>query len=124
MDFENHHLERFLATNDGVVLGDVNRSRTHKVKAIFIIGLNDGSFPSINREEGFLDDQDRESLKEQGLELAKTTLEQMYEENFNIYKAFTTAEQKLYLSYASSDIEGKTLRGSILVSRLKKIFQS
>lgn len=110
------------ATNDGVVLGDVNRSRTHKVKAIFIIGLNDGSFPSINREEGFLDDQDRESLKEQGLELAKTTLEQMYEENFNIYKAFTTAEQKLYLSYASSDIEGKTLRGSILVSRLKKIF--
>lgn len=46
----------------------------------------------------------------------------MYEDNFNIYKAFTTAEEQLFLSYASSNSEGKTLRSSILISKIKKIF--
>lgn len=36
--------------------------------------------------------------------MAKGTLEKLYEENFNIYKAFTVAENKLYISYASADI--------------------
>ena len=31
-------------------------------------------------------------------------------------------KKKVYLSYASSDIEGKSLRPSILINRLKKIF--
>ena len=39
---------------DEVTVGDVDRSRSHKIKAVFIIGLNDGMFPSINKAEGFL----------------------------------------------------------------------
>ena len=53
----------------------------------------------------------------------KGTLEKLYEENFNIYKAFTVAENKLYISYASADISGKSLRPSILISRIKKIYK-
>src|SRR5699024_10093549 len=86
-------------TQDKVTVGDVNRSKTHKVRAIFIIGVNDGVFPSVPSSEGFFNDRDRENLKEEGIELAKGTLEKMYEENFNIYKAFSTAEEKLYISY-------------------------
>lgn len=119
---KNSGLGKIPATQDQVIVGDVDRSRSHKVKAIFIIGLNDGSFPSVNKEEGFLNDKDRSSLKEQGIELAKGTVERLYEDNYNIYKAFTTAEEKLFLSYASSDIEGKALRPSILIARLKKMF--
>ena len=54
-----------------------------------------GVFPSVNKDEGFFNDKDREYFKEQKIELAKGTLENLYEENFNIYKAFTTAEDKL-----------------------------
>lgn len=110
------------SSQDQVILGDVDRSRSHKVKAIFIIGLNDGFFPSINKNEGFLGDKDREKLKTIGIELAKGTTEMIYEDNFNIYKAFTTAEEKLFLSYASSDVEGKTLRQSVMISKIKNIF--
>ena len=109
-------------SGDQVTLGDVDRSRSHKVKAIFIIGLNDGSFPAIRKEEGFLDDNDREMLMDKGIELAKGTTEMLYEDNFNIYKALTIAEEKLYLSYASADSESKALRPSILISKIKKIF--
>lgn len=115
-------LGKIPGTQDQVIIGDVDRSRSHKVKAIFIIGLNDGMFPSVHKNEGFFNDEDRQFLKENGVELARNTVESLYEDNFNIYKAFTTAEEKLFMSYASSNSEGKTLRGSILISKMKKIF--
>ena len=120
----NSGLGKIPGTQDQVILGDVDRSRSHKVDVVFIIGLNDGSFPSNNKDEGFLNDNDREILKEDGIELAKTTLEQLYDDKFNIYKAFTTAEKQLYLSYSSSDKDGKSQRPSILITQIKKMFPS
>ena len=107
---------------DEVTIGDIERSRSHKVKAIFMIGVNDGSFLSGRAEEGFLNNEDRRTLKLKGLKLAKDTVENLYEEQFNVYKALGTAEEKLYISYVSSDKEGNAKRPSILISKLKKIF--
>ena len=120
----NSGLGKIPASCDQVIVGDVDRSRSHKVKAIFIIGLNDGMFPSINRNEGYFNDKDREYLKTNGIELAKGTLDRLYEDNFNIYKTFTTSEEKLFLSYSSSDSEGKSLRPSIIIAKIKKIFSN
>lgn len=119
---KNSELGKIPGTQDQVIVGDVERSRSHKVDTIFIIGLNDGSFPSINKAEGFFGDKDRELLRDDGIELANGTIDNLYDENFNIYKVFSTAERKLYLSYASSDFEGKSLRPSMLVSKIKKMF--
>lgn len=110
------------ASIDQVMIADVERSRTHKVKAAFIIGMNDGVFPSSYKEEGFLNDNDREYLKDNNIELAKNTKEQLYEEKFNIYKAFTIPEEKIYISYSSSDNDAKTLRPSTLISKIKRIY--
>ena len=119
---KNSELGKIPGTQDQVIMGDVDRSRSHKVDTIFIIGLNDGVFPSVRKDEGFLNDADREILKQDGIELAKGTLEQLYEDNFNIYKAFTTAENQLYLSYVSTDSESKSLRPSMLINKIKKMF--
>jgi len=120
--FKNSSLTKIPGTQDQVIMGDVDRSRSHKVKAIFIIGLNDGEFPSVRKDEGFLNDADREVLKQNGIELAKGTIDKLYEDSFNIYKAFTTAEEKLYLLYSSSDMQGKALRPSMLINKIKKIY--
>ena len=120
--FQNSGLGKIPGTQDQVIFGDIDRSRSHKVENVFIIGLNDGIFPSINKDEGFFNDADRENLKQDGIELAKGTLEQLYEDNFNIYKAFTTAESQLYLSYVSTDSESKSLRPSMLIHKIKKMF--
>ena len=119
---KNSGLGKIPGTADQVILGDVDRSRSHKVKVVFILGLNDGVFPSSNKDEGFLNDSDREILKQDGIELANGTIDNLYEDKFNIYKAFTTAEEKLYLSYSSSDKDGKSLRPSVLISQIKKMF--
>ena len=120
---KNSDLGKIPSTQDQVIVGDTERSRSHKVKAIFIIGLNDGVFPSVNKDEGFFNDTDRDYLKDKGIELAKGTVENLYDDNFNIYKAFTTAEEKLFLSYTSSDVDGKSLRASNLIFRIKKILK-
>lgn len=122
ISFSENGLGKIPAGVDQVTVGDVDRSRSHTVKIIFIVGLNDGSFPSVNNNEGFLNDSDRENLKKINVELAKTTLEALYNDNFNIYKAFTTSEEKLYLSYISADNDGASQKPSTLLLKIKKIF--
>ena len=116
-------LGKIPATQDQVILGDVDRSRSHKVKAIFIIGMNDGVFPSVNKNEGFLNDKDREVLESEGIELAKGTTDTLFEGQFNIYKSLTIAEEKLFLSYTSSDKESKSLRPSSIITKIKRCFK-
>ena len=122
ISFSENGLGRIPAGLDQVTVGDVDRSKSHTVKIIFIVGLNDGVFPSVNNNEGFLNDTDRENLKKIDVELAKTTVEALYNDNFNIYKAFTTSEEKLYLSYVSADSEGASQKPSTLLLKIKKIF--
>ena len=119
---KNSGLGKIPGTMDQVIVGDIERTRSHKIDTTFIIGLNDGVFPSVRKEEGFLNDEDRNYLKLKGIELANGTLEQLYEENFNIYKAFSTAEKRLYISYLSSDTEGKSLRPSMLINKIKRMY--
>ena len=119
---KNNGLGKIPGTQDQVIFGDVDRSRSHKVDIVFIIGVNDGVFPSVNKDEGFFNDKDRELLQSDGIELAKGTIENLYEDNFNIYKAFTTAEKQIYISYSVSDLETKALRPSMYIYKIKKIF--
>ena len=121
---KNSSLGKIPQTHDCVMVGDTDRTRTHKIKIMFIIGLNDGVFPKVNKDEGFLNDNDRNYLKEKNIELAKGTIENLYDEKFNIYKAFTTAEEKIFLSYPSTDIDGKSLRESNIILKIKKIFNN
>ena len=76
----------------------------------------------MQKDEGFLNDRDRSILKKIDLEIAKGTLDNLYEDQFYIYKAFSMAEEKLYLSYTSSDKDGTALRPSVLISKIKKIY--
>ncbi len=115
-------LGRIPQSQDQVIVGDLDRTRTHEVKVVFIVGVNDGVFPTIQKQEGFLNDKDRETLKEKGIELAKGTIENLYQDNLNIYKALTIAKEKLFFSYPSSNSEGAALRPSTYITKLKKIF--
>lgn len=110
------------ATLDEVLVGSIERVKSHEVSAVFIIGANDGVFPRTSEEEGILSDRDRETLKLMGLEIAADTRSQAFEEQFLIYRALTIAGKYLRISYPIADFEGRSMRASIIISRLKKIF--
>lgn len=115
-------LGKIPATQDQVILGDIDRTRSNKIKVLFILGMNDGIFPKVNKQEGYLNDQDRILLQEQGIELAKTSIDSIFESQFNIYRTFSIPEEKLFLSYCSSDKDGKSIRPSIIIKKIKRIF--
>lgn len=119
---KNSELGKLPLLQDQVILGDTERSRSHKIKALFVVGINDGVFPAASREEGYLNDSDREILREKGMEIAKTGEELLYEEEFNVYRTLTLPEEILYLSYDSSDKEGKSLRPSVLIKKIKRLY--
>lgn len=115
-------LGKIPATQDQVVFGDTERTRSNKLKVVFVVGINDGSFPKVNKVEGYLNDSDRDYLLDAGIELAKNSKDSLYEEQFNIYRTLTTPEEKLFLSYSSSDKEGNSIRPSILIKKINRIF--
>ncbi len=110
------------ASLDQVIVGSAGRFRSHEIKAMFLLGVNDGVFPSAALTEGILSDQDRAALSHIGLELANDTRTQAFDEQLLVYRALTTAGRYLRISWAIADQEGRTLRPSTLISRLKKLF--
>lgn len=107
---------------DQVLVSSIDRMKSHNAKALFIIGINDGVFPAAITDEGILTDGERESLKAVGIELDHDTRTKVFEEQFLVYTALTSTSKFLRLSYPIADHEGRTMRPSIIISRVKKVF--
>lgn len=110
------------ASLDQVLVGSVDRSKSHEVKVLFLLGVNDGVFPSASYKEGILTDQDRSALSNLGLELASDTRAQAFDEQFLVYRALTASGKALRISWPIADHEGKTMRPSLIALRLRKLF--
>ncbi len=110
------------ASLDQVLVGSVEHSRSHEIKALYVLGTNDGIFPSAGIKEGILSDADRRILNNNGIELASDTKTQVFDEQQLIYRTLSTPKNFLRLSWPIADHEGKTMRPSIIISRIKKLF--
>lgn len=120
--FSEYKIGLIPASLDQVLVGSVDRSKSHEIKALYILGVNDGVFPSSTLEEGILSDLDRTVLKKAGIELASDTRTQAFDEQYLIYRTLTTPECYLRLSWPIADQDGRSLRPSIIISRIKKVF--
>lgn len=120
--FREHKMGLIPPAVDQVLVGSVERLKSHDICILYLVGVNDGVFPSVNNEEGILSDREREILKEGGVELAKNTRLAAFEEQFLVYTTLTIPGKYLSISYPMADYEGKSLRPSIIVSRLKSIY--
>lgn len=107
---------------DLVVVGDIERSRLNIVKAVFFIGVNDGVIPKNAGNGGIISDMEREFLRECSLELAPSPRQQMYLQRLYLYMNMTKPSEKLGISYARVNGEGKTLRPSYLINMLQKMY--
>ncbi len=107
---------------DQVLIGDIERSRFPKIKALFILGVNEGILPSTKKELGLLSDDERLFLTSTGVELAPDSKRKSYASDFLIYSTITKPENKLFLSYCMGNLNGKSMQPSNLISKIKKMF--
>ncbi|WP_432666128.1 helicase-exonuclease AddAB subunit AddB [Wukongibacter baidiensis] len=111
-------------TVDQVLVGNLERSRSHNIKALFVVGVNDGILPSGPDDNGLLLDEEKLLIKQKGIELPSDSETRIKEEEFSIYTAMSKPSEYLWVSYALSDSEGKALRPSILMDKVKKLYPS
>ncbi|MDA3846972.1 MAG: helicase-exonuclease AddAB subunit AddB [Vallitaleaceae bacterium] len=107
---------------DQVVIGDLERSRFNESKALFVIGLNDGKVPKNHEKASIITDFERQTLLTSGIELAPDNKRYLYQEQFNIYMGLTRVSQRLYLSYASIGFDGKSMRPSLIIHMIERLF--
>ena len=110
------------ASQDQVVFGDMERTRLKDVKALFFVGMNEGSIPKRAEGGGFLSELDREFLEGQGVTLAPDPKKRIAMGRYYLYLNMTKPSHHLYLSYALSSNKGEPLREATLVGEVFRLF--
>ena len=107
---------------DRIVVGDMERTRLKQVKVLFFLGVNDGNIPKNASKGGISSDMDRQFLIESGTEMAPSPRQQMYIQRLYLYLNMTKPSERLYLSYAKVNSDGKGIRPSYLIDTVRKLF--
>jgi ATP-dependent helicase/nuclease subunit B len=120
--FEEYKIGLIPPALEQVVVGSIERTKSHHIRALFVIGTNEGVFPAAIKDDGMLTDSDRITLAAQGVELAKDTTSRAFEQQFMIYTTLTTPSEYLRISYSIADMDGGSQRPSMVLSRLHRLF--
>ncbi len=107
---------------DGVMIGDIERTRPGGIRCVFILGANDGILPARLQEDGILTGEERRNLEKAGLESAPGIRRRLLDQQFLIYMAMTRPSTLLWVSYPRADEEGRALMPSMLIAHLQDLF--
>lgn len=122
LGFDEYELGLVPPSIDQVLVSSIDRMKNPNTKYLYLIGTTDGTFPLISKDNGILSDNDRENLDKKGIKVDIDSKTKTFEEQYLVYKALTSTSKNLTVTYPISDHEGKTIRPSVIVSRLKKLF--
>lgn len=111
-------------TLDCVRFMAAHTARLSDVKAVFVIGANEGIFPYAAKQEGLLSDRDRLALENEGISLSGSAGDKLSEERFVAYSALSAASERLYITYALTGVSGKALYPSMIIGQTLDMFGS
>ena len=111
-------------TLDAVNLCEMTRNDRHTVRALFLLGANDGVLPAAENRGGVLRDEDRAALEQHEIFLAPHGMEQFHLEIQNLYAALAQPTEKLTVSYPISDGKGAEKRPSFVIGRIARLLPS
>lgn len=106
---------------DQVIVATLDRSRSMGIKTLFFLGMNDTYVPHIAKDSPILVDDDKTALKSAGIDLPSAFDNRLLDDELGIYSALSKPSKRLYISYSLSDDEGKALRPSSVIHRVRKI---
>ena len=107
---------------DDLMVGTMQRTRVGAVKAIVVIGANDGVIPQGGAGSGLFAEQEEEKLAEKGFEACKSEKVRREEERLAIYRNLSRPDAELWISYTAADETGAALRPSELIEDIIRIY--
>ncbi len=106
-------------TEDQVLVGSLDRSKSHPVKVLFLLGVNDGILPESGADHQLILDIEKDRIEEGWLANRDMFVNK---ETFNIYEVVSRPSEQLFLSYAYTNNEGGAMRPSHLIQKAEAIF--
>lgn len=108
---------------DRVTAGDAPRLAHKRAKMLILLGADDSSIPAVAPSPGLLTDAERETLAEQGLELAPRLTDKLSREMTIVYTTCAVPSERLLVSWPrSGEKPGEERRPSFLVERLALLY--
>lgn len=108
---------------DTVQIINIERSRSSQIKALFVLGVNEGVLPFNFSDNGILKDDERDILNKFNINLADSSDIKASKENYYIYTILSLPSDVLEISWPLEDIAGKSLKPShVILRKIKKIF--
>jgi ATP-dependent helicase/nuclease subunit B len=120
--FESVEIGLLPATIDEIIVGTMQRTRIGQVKALVVIGANDGILPSATTGDGILNDDEKAVLFRNDAEICKLDELRAMEEKLAIYRTLTKPQKYLWMGYSISDNDGKELKPSGIFNKLVQLF--
>lgn len=109
---------------DQVLIGTIDRSRNPDLRLALVLGLNESIFPAPPKSGNLLTESDHAELAKQNVSLGPNKLELLGRERFYGYIACTRARERLVLTCAAQDNDGRALNPSPFFSLLHRLFPS
>ena len=109
-------------TKDGLMMGTMQRTRTGEMKALVVVGANEGVLPNEKPGSGLFGSDEKNLFKENGIELCKVDDVRFLEERMGIYRNLSKPRERLWISYSLSDAEGGPARPSGVFPKLTGLF--
>ncbi|HAF59875.1 MAG TPA: hypothetical protein DCK81_01860 [Clostridiales bacterium UBA9856] len=120
--FDSIELGLIPTTIDQVVVGTMQRTRVGQIKALVVLGANDGVLPAAAPADDLLNQDERALLLQRDILICKDDDLRSMEERLAIYKQLSRPQEYLWIGYSAADMEGKELRPSVLLDKLRKLF--
>lgn len=108
-------------TLDAVSLGGVARSRFDGVRALYVVGANQGILPAPAKEGGLIADRERQFFTEKELPCNATVSKHNLQGQHRLYAALFSAQEELVFSYSAFKIKGEVLFPSVYIDKLKAL---
>lgn len=109
------------AALDQVNLSELTRNDRHTVRALFLLGANDGALPAVEGKGGVLREEERRALEQEDIRLAPYGMAAFRLEIQNLYAALAQPTERLYVSYPVFDSAGAEKRPSFVIGRLQTL---
>lgn len=109
-------------TLDSVIATSARTARLSSPKVVFAIGSNDGDFPNQVTMHGVFSETDKQKLSDNGIEISRSLLDIISSERLVVYKALSSASEKLFITYSLSDLSGNTKYPAQVVDNIIKMF--
>lgn len=109
-------------TLDSVISASARTARLSNPKIVFAIGSNDGDFPNQVTMHGVFSETDKQNLSKNGIDISRSLSDIISAERLVVYKALSSASEKLFITYTLSDLSGNSKYPAQVIDSIIKMF--